>query len=42
MRHTLTPEIGARFVGIALGHVTREYPNRPEYTLAGRAMPGFG
>lgn len=35
MRHTLTPEIGSRFVGIALGHVTREYPNKPEHTLAG-------
>lgn len=35
MRHTLTPESGARFVTIALGHVTREYPNKPEHTLAG-------
>ncbi len=35
VRHTLTPELGARFVTIALGHVTREYPNKPEHTLAG-------
>ncbi len=35
MRHTLTPEIGTRFAGIALGHVTREYPNKPDHTLAG-------
>ena len=35
MRHALTPEIGARFAAIALGHVTREYPNKPDHTLAG-------
>jgi len=33
--HTLTLEAGARFAGIALGHVTREYPNKPDHTLAG-------
>ena len=35
MPHVLTPEIGARFASIALGHVTREYPNKPDHTLAG-------
>ena len=35
MPHALTPEIGARFAAIALGHVSREYPNKPEHTLAG-------
>ncbi|MGX1790345.1 DUF2891 domain-containing protein [Bosea sp. NPDC055332] len=32
---TLTPELAARFAGIALGHVQREYPNKPDHTLAG-------
>ena len=32
---TLTPDMAARFAGIALGHVRREYPNKPEHTLAG-------
>jgi hypothetical protein len=31
----LTAEMGARFVAVALGHVEREYPNKPEHTLAG-------
>ena len=35
MRHTLTPALGARFAAIALGHVTREYPNKPGHVLAG-------
>jgi len=35
MPHTLTPDLGARFAGIALGHVRREYPNKPDHTLAG-------
>lgn len=35
MPHALTPETGARFTAIALGHVTREYPNKPDHTLAG-------
>jgi hypothetical protein len=35
MRHTLTPRIGTDFAAIALGHVTREYPNKPDHTLAG-------
>ena len=32
---TLAPDMAARFAGIALGHVGREYPNKPEHTLAG-------
>jgi hypothetical protein len=31
----LTPELAARFADIALGHVTREYPNRMTLTLSG-------
>lgn len=31
----LTPAAAARFVSIALGHVRREYPNKPDHTLAG-------
>jgi Protein of unknown function (DUF2891) len=32
---TLTPEIAARFAAIALGHVTREYPNKLDHVLTG-------
>ena len=32
---TLTSDMAAQFAGIALGHVRREYPNKPEHTLAG-------
>ncbi|WP_293807888.1 DUF2891 domain-containing protein [uncultured Bosea sp.] len=32
---TLTEEIAQRFARIALGHVRREYPNKPDHTLAG-------
>jgi len=32
---TLTAEIATRFAGIALGHVTREYPNKLEHVLTG-------
>ena len=35
MRQVLTPQIGARFAGIALGHVTREYPHKLDHVLAG-------
>ena len=35
MRQTLTAALGARFATVALGHVTREYPNKPGHTLAG-------
>lgn len=34
-RLSLTPELAARFAGIALGHVRREYPNKPDHALAG-------
>jgi hypothetical protein len=37
MRQTLTPDLAARFADIALGHVTREYPNKPDHVLAGPA-----
>jgi hypothetical protein len=35
MAHAVTPEIGARFAAVALGHVAREYPNKPGHVLAG-------
>ncbi|MET3415134.1 DUF2891 domain-containing protein [Methylobacterium sp. 1030] len=35
MPHPLTPEIAARFAAVTLGHVTREYPNKPDHVLAG-------
>ena len=31
----LTPELAERFAAIALGHVLREYPNKPEHVLDG-------
>jgi hypothetical protein len=31
----LTEDLAASFASIALGHVTREYPNAPEHVLAG-------
>jgi hypothetical protein len=37
MRQTLTPALAARFATVALGHVAREYPNKPGHTLAGPA-----
>ena len=33
MTQTLTPEIAAKFARIALGHVTREYPNKLDHVL---------
>ena len=33
--HAPTPDLAARFATIALGHVMREYPNKPDHTLAG-------
>lgn len=33
----LTEDLAARFAGIALGHVQREYPNKPGHVLAGPA-----
>ncbi len=35
MPPVLTPAIAARFAALALGHVTREYPNKPGHVLAG-------
>ena len=32
---TLTPAIAAKFAGLALSHVTREYPNKLEHVLGG-------
>ena len=32
---TLTPAVAARFASIALGHVTREYPNKLDHVLTG-------
>jgi hypothetical protein len=37
MARALTPEIGARFAAVALGHVSREYPYKPGHVLAGPA-----
>ena len=34
---TLTPDLAARFADIALGHVTREYPNKLDHVLDGPA-----
>src|ERR1700748_1592871 len=31
----LTPEIASKFAAIALGHVTREYPNKLDHVLEG-------
>lgn len=33
----LTPELASRFARIALGHVTREYPNKLDHVLTGPA-----
>jgi hypothetical protein len=35
MPHALTSDIAARFAGIALGHVTREYPHKLDQVLEG-------
>ncbi len=35
MRHHLTPHVATRFAALALGHVTREYPHKPDHVLAG-------
>ena len=37
MEHVLTAELADRFAGIALGHVTREYPNKLDHVLNGPA-----
>ncbi len=31
----LTPDLAARFAGLALGHVGREFPNKLDHTMAG-------
>ena len=31
----LTPELASRFAALALGHVTREYPNKLDHVLRG-------
>jgi hypothetical protein len=33
VRPSLTPDIAAQFAGIALGHVTREFPNKLDHVL---------
>ena len=33
--HTLSPELAERFAGIALGHVTREYPHKLDHVMDG-------
>jgi len=35
MTHRLTPEIASRFARIALGHATREYPNKLDHVMVG-------
>jgi hypothetical protein len=37
MSAVLTPEIASAFARIALGHVTREYPNKLDHVLTGEA-----
>jgi Protein of unknown function (DUF2891) len=32
---SLTPDLAAQFADIALGHIRREYPNKPDHVLAG-------
>jgi hypothetical protein len=35
MTHTLTPALAAKFATVALGHVTREWPNKMDHVLSG-------
>ncbi len=35
MAPALTPDMAARFAAVALGHVTRPYPNKPGHVLTG-------
>ena len=37
MRTSLTIDLASRFAGLALGHVTREYPNKLDHVIAGPA-----
>ncbi|MFL5542974.1 MAG: DUF2891 family protein, partial [Longimicrobiaceae bacterium] len=33
--HALTPEIASKFAGLALAHVTREYPHKLDHVMRG-------
>jgi len=35
MSHTFTPDLAAKFASVALGHVTREWPNKMDHVLTG-------
>ena len=35
MTRTLTPDLASRFARVALGHVTREWPNKLDHVMAG-------
>ncbi|WP_437955738.1 DUF2891 domain-containing protein [Sorangium sp. So ce119] len=35
MTHALTPEIASQLAALALGHVTREYPNKLDHVMTG-------
>ncbi|MBP8072216.1 MAG: DUF2891 family protein, partial [Brevundimonas sp.] len=35
MTHTLDAETASRFAAAALGHVTRQYPNKMNHVLSG-------
>jgi hypothetical protein len=37
MSRTLSSDLAIRFAQVALGHVTREYPNAPQHVLSGSA-----
>src|SRR5574341_805702 len=35
MMHALTPDLASRFARVALGHVTREWPNKLDHVMTG-------
>jgi hypothetical protein len=35
MPHALPPKTARRWTALTLGHITREYPNKPDHMLAG-------
>ena len=35
MTHELTEHLAAKFASVALGHVTREWPNKMDHVLTG-------
>ena len=35
MTHALTESLATRFASVALGHVTREWPNKLDHVLSG-------